>query len=456
MAKSIVFVPPVSALESRIAWRSEPGPLSAVVVTTKTPSVISEIAAWIGIAPADSASSVSVVLAVEPRRRREGQARQRRRRAPRAGRCTTAIRSHRPSRSGRRCSTGSASRSRPRASGPTSGRAARHPGPAARCHRPTRPRRPAADREHRERTASAPGGWPVAAAETSEVLPCGVGGRGRDDRQPGRRRERDGEDGPVPGVGRHLQRAEVVLGLARAAGTVAGAGEDVDAEGRVGRAAAQPALELAVGRRDDDREVLKVVRSLARCSGVVGDPVVAQVDGLAAAVRPRWEDRRSTPPACRRCGWRSGRGRSDPGLRRRDSRPPGPARCRRGAVLMSWLISPADRATLQTRTSSIWPTKPYQPSAVAGQSVRVSGPDLVEAVRDVLRAIPTRTRRAGHPGRGSSSRPHRRRRGRRCATRPSLTVPLDVSSSRSSQRCITRPAVELAVGADIERREPIR
>ena len=38
MAKSIVFVPPVAVLESRIAWRSEPGPLSAVVVTTKRPS----------------------------------------------------------------------------------------------------------------------------------------------------------------------------------------------------------------------------------------------------------------------------------------------------------------------------------------------------------------------------------------------------------------------------------
>ena len=43
MAKSIVLVPPVCALESRIAWRSEPGPLSAVVVTTKTPSVKTEL-----------------------------------------------------------------------------------------------------------------------------------------------------------------------------------------------------------------------------------------------------------------------------------------------------------------------------------------------------------------------------------------------------------------------------
>ena len=48
-------------------------------------------------------------------------------------------------------------------------------------------------------------------------------------------------------VGRHLQRPQVILGLPRAAGPVAGAGEDVDAIGRVGLAAAQPALES--GRR---------------------------------------------------------------------------------------------------------------------------------------------------------------------------------------------------------------
>ena len=52
MAKSIVFVPPVAALESRIAWRSEPGPLSAVVVTEKNPSVRLTWA-WSAGAPAD-------------------------------------------------------------------------------------------------------------------------------------------------------------------------------------------------------------------------------------------------------------------------------------------------------------------------------------------------------------------------------------------------------------------
>jgi len=34
--------PPVAASESRMAWRSEPGPLSAVVVTEKIPSVMTD------------------------------------------------------------------------------------------------------------------------------------------------------------------------------------------------------------------------------------------------------------------------------------------------------------------------------------------------------------------------------------------------------------------------------
>ena len=100
-------------------------------------------------------------------------------------------------------------------------------------------------------------------AETSEVLPWGSVAVAVTMGRSGRRREGDVEDGLAPAVGRHLQRPEVVLGLARAAGTVAGAGEELDAEGRVGHAAAQPALEPAVGGRDDDREVLEVVRALA-------------------------------------------------------------------------------------------------------------------------------------------------------------------------------------------------
>ncbi len=66
-----------------------------------------------------------------------------------------------------------------------------------------------------------------------------------------------------------------------AAGTVAGAGEDIDAERRVGLAAPEPAFELAAGGRDDDREVLEVVGSLARCGAIVRHPVVAEVDGLS-------------------------------------------------------------------------------------------------------------------------------------------------------------------------------
>ena len=140
----------------------------------------------------------------------------------------------------------------------------------------------------REQPASAPRGWPAQAPRPRRCCPR-VGGRGRDHRQPGRRCERDVEDRLALAVGRHLQRAEVVLGLPRTVGRIAGAGEDVDAEGRVGRAAAQPALEPAVGRGDDDREVLEVVGSLAGCTGVVGDPIVTEVDGLAAAVDPGGE-----------------------------------------------------------------------------------------------------------------------------------------------------------------------
>ena len=40
ISKSIVFVAPVAALESRIAWRSEPGPLSPVLLTRKVDSSV--------------------------------------------------------------------------------------------------------------------------------------------------------------------------------------------------------------------------------------------------------------------------------------------------------------------------------------------------------------------------------------------------------------------------------
>ena len=77
MSKSIVFVPPVAMLESRIAWRSEPGPLSAVVVTRKTPSVMHEL----GLErrrPSDWASRAERGEALGSRRRRVTQALQRR------------------------------------------------------------------------------------------------------------------------------------------------------------------------------------------------------------------------------------------------------------------------------------------------------------------------------------------------------------------------------------------
>src|SRR6516165_464157 len=65
MVKAIVTGPAVKVLASRIAWRSEPGPLSAVVVTTKTPSVSTSCAAS-GGAPYDPALSVSMVITWGP------------------------------------------------------------------------------------------------------------------------------------------------------------------------------------------------------------------------------------------------------------------------------------------------------------------------------------------------------------------------------------------------------
>src|SRR5262249_15704065 len=90
----------------------------------------------------------------------------------------------------------------------------------------------------------------------------------------------DVEDRLALAIGRLLQRAEVVLGLARAARTISGAGEDVEVEGRIGQAPAQPTLELAGGGADDDREVLEVIRTLTGRSGVVSHSVVSEVDGL--------------------------------------------------------------------------------------------------------------------------------------------------------------------------------
>ena len=64
----------MAALESRIAWRSEPGPLSAVVSTTKTPSVIANCA-WSGVRAVGLGTEREGGEDVGARRRGEGHAR---------------------------------------------------------------------------------------------------------------------------------------------------------------------------------------------------------------------------------------------------------------------------------------------------------------------------------------------------------------------------------------------
>ncbi len=108
-----------------------------------------------------------------------------------------------------------------------------------------------------------------------------IGRRGRDVRQPGGRREGDCEGHLSGRVGGHIKRPQVVLGLSRPVGIVAGVGVDIDAKRRVGSAAPEPALELAIGGGHDDREVLEIVRALARRGGVVRHPVIAEIDGLS-------------------------------------------------------------------------------------------------------------------------------------------------------------------------------
>ena len=263
MAKSIVTVRPVTLLESRIAWRSEPGPLSAVVSTTKTPSVITNCV-WSGCAPSDWASRVRVVKTWDPaggvkimpcerrvERRQRTAVRQRSGPIARAGQAGGARKRQRPAGTESvRLQTG--------LSGPASGSSIAIPSPdwVAKAsdwfgHRADGMRR-------------TPGGSPARRAETSEVLPWGSVAVAVMIGSPA---------GAVNGTAKLTcplasvvtsSEPEVVLGLARASGSVAGAGEEIDAKGRVGHAAPQPALDLAVGGRDDDREVLEVVRSLAR------------------------------------------------------------------------------------------------------------------------------------------------------------------------------------------------
>ena len=66
MLKSMVLVDPVAALESRIAWRSEPGPLSPVLLTTKEVGAITvKVSAGL-VTPASDA-----VITLVPRARAE-------------------------------------------------------------------------------------------------------------------------------------------------------------------------------------------------------------------------------------------------------------------------------------------------------------------------------------------------------------------------------------------------
>ena len=190
MAKSIVFVPPVTLLESRIAWRSEPGPLSAVVVTTKTPSVTTNCA-WSGSAPSDWAST-SAWCCRGARRRVEGHALQRR--VERRER--TAVRQ----RSGPIARAGQAGGTRER----------QRPGRDRKRQVPRRVERPGigvldrdavarGGREDQRLAGSQANGLRghLEAARTQGRdlggVALGVGRRGRDDRQPGRRREGDVE-----------------------------------------------------------------------------------------------------------------------------------------------------------------------------------------------------------------------------------------------------------------------
>ena len=211
----------------------------------------------------------------------EGQALPAPRPRPTADRCTTAIRSHRPSRSGRRYSRASVSRRRPRASGSTPGQ---RPGigvldrdPVARL-----------GRESQRLVGHGANGkrWCLQGRLTKgrdfRGVALGVGGRGRDDRQPGRRREGDGEDSPA-----RSRRSSPPASPGRprprpSRRSVGGAGEEVDAKGRVGRAAAQPALET--GRRRSVTKIGKFWRLFGPWRGeeaVVRHPVVAEVDGLS-------------------------------------------------------------------------------------------------------------------------------------------------------------------------------
>ena len=179
----MVLVPPVAALESRIAWRSEPGPLSAVVVTTKTAVRDDELAldqAECGRRPRRSRWQSRS----KPGRRRVTSCRPGPRPAPRACRCTTTMpvpspdpvrpavleRRQRPGRDRERQAPGRR---------PTR----RRPDPGGRCHRP-RPTRRSATAGPVTSGIKADRAWsPPGERRDLGGIALGVGGRGRDDRQ---------------------------------------------------------------------------------------------------------------------------------------------------------------------------------------------------------------------------------------------------------------------------------
>ena len=82
-------------------------------------------------------------------------------------------------------------------------------------------------------------------------------------------------------VGRLLERSEVVLGLARRRRARSRRWRRRRCDRSCPARCPQPALGLAVGGREEDREVLEVVGAPAEHGAIFRHPVVAEVDGLA-------------------------------------------------------------------------------------------------------------------------------------------------------------------------------
>ena len=192
-------------------------------------------------------------------------------------------------------------------------------GPGSRCRRPTPPRRPAAltggqAKDHESVPADVPG----AAAETSEVLPCGsvavavmigkpagaVNGTAKIACRSRRSSPPASPGNPRPRPSRRDRRRRW-------------------RRHRCGRSCpalpVQPALELAAGGGDDDREVLEVVRALARSAWrwrsppssprSMACPGLPKIDWPRCGRRRTWSPTTATPdpefPVMRLPGMRS-------------------------------------------------------------------------------------------------------------------------------------------------------